>query len=102
MAPAPHLFGDIARAIEAAAARHPALNWHATDPSKLPNRRYVVDHDTSLIYLSTHLESGDFFAAFLDALTELAAGAAPVICSRVDLADVLTFPVPARQPDRTG
>lgn len=88
----PYQFGDVAQAVEATIVRHPRLNWHAADPSTLPNGRYLVDHATSLIYLSTHLSGAEFFAALLRALDELHEGAVSAVRSTADLTNIVAFP----------
>jgi len=89
--PRAYTVGDVVRAIEATARRHPQFSWHgAQHRAELPNGRYAVDHATSTVWLSEHLEPHQAFEAMLDALAELRSGAAPILCSsRSALADVL-------------
>lgn len=89
-----HSLGDLARAIQVTTEHHPHLHWHVADPSTLPNGRYVVDHETSTVYLSSHLGEGDLFRSALDALAELRQSSAA--------ANVIAFPASDRASGDRG
>lgn len=77
-------------AIETIRHHYPEFCWLVASPTELPNGRYVVDRAKGIVYLAEHLGADDTFVALIDAINELRAGVAPIICgSRRGLADVL-------------